>query len=100
MIGEEVLLDGEDLYTDGVPSDLEDRYYRYRIECYNEGKACTFDLTYLEQCIKYTGSEWISLPDESEDGSEKLLKNFPKDLVLAGHVRMREKLAVIREHNL
>ena len=29
MIGEEVLLDGEDLYTDGVPSDLEDRYYRW-----------------------------------------------------------------------
>ena len=24
MIGEEVLLDWEDLYTDGVPSDLED----------------------------------------------------------------------------
>lgn len=102
MIGEEVLLDGEDLYTDGVPSDLEDRYYRYRVDCYNEGKgkACTFNLTYLEQCTKYSGSEWISLPDESEDGSEKLLVNFPKDLVLEGHVRMREKRAVIREHTL
>lgn len=28
------------------------------------------------------------------------MENFPKDLVLAGHVRMREKLAIIREHNL
>ena len=100
IIGEEVLLDRKDLYTDGVPSDLEDRYYRYQIDSYNEGKATTFNLTYLEQCIKYSGTEWISLPDDSEDGSEKLLDNFPKDLVLQGHVRMRKILAVIREHNL
>ena len=100
MIGEEVLLDGEDLYTSGVQSGLEDRYYRYRIDSYNEGKVCTFNLTYLEQCIKYNGNEWISLPDDSEDGSEKLLANFPRDLVLEGHVRMQEKLAVIREYNL
>ena len=32
--------------------------------------------------------------------TEKLLENFPKDLLIAGHVRMCEKLAVIREHNL
>ena len=32
--------------------------------------------------------------------SEKLLDKFPKDLVLEGHVRIREKLTVIREHNL
>ena len=95
MIGEEVLLDGEDLYTDGVPSGQEDRYYRYRVDTYNEGKVRTFNLTYLEQCIKYSGNEWISLPDDSEDGSEKLLENFPKDLVLAGHVRMREKLVMV-----
>ena len=55
MIGEEVLLDGEDLYTNVVPSDLEDRYYRYRIDSCKEGKVCTFNLTYLEQCIKYSG---------------------------------------------
>ena len=100
MIGEEVLLDGEDLYMDGVPSDLEDCYYRYQIDCYNEGTAYTFNLTYLEQCIKYSGTKWISLPGDSEDGSEKLLDNFPKDLVLQGHVRMRKMLVVIREHNL
>ena len=47
MIGEKVLLDGEDLYTCGVPSGLEDRYYRYRIDSYNEGKVCTFNLTYI-----------------------------------------------------
>ena len=35
MIGEEVLLDGEDLYTGGVPSGLEDRYYRCRTGSYN-----------------------------------------------------------------
>ena len=63
MIGEEVLLDGENLFTDGVPSDLEDRYYQYRINTYNEGKVSTFNLTYLEKCIKYSGNELISLPD-------------------------------------
>ena len=100
MIGEEVLLDGEDLYTNDVPSDLEDRYYRHQIDSYNEGKVCTFNLTYLEQCIKYNGNEWISLPGDSEDGSDNLLANFPRDLVLEGNVRMRDKLAVIREYNL
>ena len=70
------------------------------INTYNEGKVSTFNLTYLKQCTKFIRNEWISLPDDSEDGSKKLLKKFPKDLVLAGHVRMRENLAVIREHNL
>ena len=32
--------------------------------------------------------------------SEKLLDKFPKDLVLEGHVRMREKPTFIREHTL
>ena len=63
-------------------------------------KVCTFILTYLEQCIKYSGKEWISLSDDSEDGSEKLLANFPKDLVLEGHLRMRQKLTVISEYNI
>ena len=45
MIGEEVLLDGEDLYHEGVPSGMEQRYYRYRIDSFEEGKRNTFHLT-------------------------------------------------------
>ena len=103
MICEEVLLDGEDLYVDGVPDGLEDRYYRYRVDSFEEGKKGnpgTFYLTYLEQCIKHDGKEWISLPDDSEDGSGKFLKNFPKSLVLDGHARMTDKLAIIREYHV
>ena len=62
VIGKEVLLDGEALYFDGVPSDLENRYFRYQVDSFEEGKKNTFNLTYLEQCIKYNGKEWISLP--------------------------------------
>ena len=40
MIGEEVLLDGEDIYTNGVSSDLEDCYHRYWIDSYKDGKGC------------------------------------------------------------
>ena len=94
MIGEEVLLDGEDLYHEGVPSGMEERYYRYRIDSFEEGKRNTFHLTYLEQCIKYDGNEWISLPDDS-----LVLEDFPKSHVLAGHVKMREKTAAIREYH-
>ena len=55
IITDEVLLDGENLYTNGIPSGLEDRYYRYRVDSFEEGKKNTFNLTYLEQCIKYVG---------------------------------------------
>ena len=57
MIGEEVLLDREGLYTDGVLSNLKDRYYQYRVDSFKEGKESTFNLTYLKQCIKYGGKE-------------------------------------------
>ena len=36
--------------------------------------------------------------DNSEDGSGKILSNVAKDLVLAAHIRMRERQAVIREY--
>ena len=52
MIEEEVHLDEEVLCTDGVPSNLEDRYYWYQIDSYIEGRVSTFNLTSLEQCIK------------------------------------------------
>ena len=65
-----------------------------------KGNKGTFNLTYLEQCIKHDGKEWISLPDDSDDGTGKLLNNFPKSLVLDGHARMTDKLAVIREYHL
>ena len=38
------------------------------------------------------------MPDDSEDGSGKILLNVAKDLVQAAHVRMRERQAIIREH--
>ena len=90
MIGDRVLLDGEDLHHEGVPSGMEERYFRYRIDSSEEGKRNTFHLTYLEQYIKYNGNEWISVPNDSP-----VLENFPKSLVLTGHVKMREKMAVI-----
>ena len=94
MIGEEVLLDGEDLYQEGVPSGMDERYFRYRVDSFEQGKKNTFHLTYLEQCIKYDGNEWLTLPDDST-----VLEDFPKSLVLAGHVKMREKMAAIREYH-
>ena len=97
MLQQEVLLDGSDIYPDGVPKGLEERYYRYIIESCNSGKHMTYNLSYLEQCIKHDGHEWISLPDDSPDGSGKLLDNVPKQLVMEGHIRMREKKATIRE---
>ena len=57
MIGEEVLLDREDLYQEGVPSGIEERYFRYRVDSFGEGKKNAFHITYLERCIKYDGNE-------------------------------------------
>ena len=57
MIGEEVLLDGKDLYQEGVPSGMEERYFRYRVDSFEEGKRNTFHLTYLEQCINCDDNE-------------------------------------------
>ena len=34
MIGEEVLLDGKDLYHDGVPGEMEIYYFRYRVDSF------------------------------------------------------------------
>ena len=48
MIGEEVLLDGENLYQAGVPSGMEEQYFRYRVDSFEEGKKDAFHLTYLE----------------------------------------------------
>ena len=62
IIGKEVLLDGEALYFGGGRSNLEKRYLRYRVNSFEEGKKNTFNLTYLELCIKYNCNEWISLP--------------------------------------
>ena len=50
--------------------------------------------------IKYGGKERVSIPDDSKDGSGKVLENFPKDLALDDHVRIREKLSIIREYSL
>jgi hypothetical protein len=98
ILQEEVLMDGKDIYCNGVPEGLEGRFYRYRIDSWNQGKTNTFDLTYLDQCIKSDAKEWISLPDDSDDGSGKVLTNVKKDLVLEAHVRMRETQASIREY--
>ena len=98
MLQEEVLMDGKDIYSNGVPEGLEGRFYRYRIDSWNQGKKNTFDLTYLDQCVKSDAKEWISLPDDSADGSGKVLTNVNKDLVLEAHVRMRETQASIREY--
>ena len=49
MIGEEVLLDGENLYQEGVPNGMEEQYFRYRVDSFEEGKKDAFHLTYLEQ---------------------------------------------------
>ena len=94
MLQQEVLLDGSDIYPDGVPAGLEERYFRYIIHSSNSGKTTTFNLSYLQQCIKHDGNEWISLPDDSE-----LLANVSKELVMDGHVRMRAKQATIREYS-
>ena len=77
MIGEEVLLDGEDLYQEGVPSGMEEPYFRYRVNSF-----------------EYNGNERISFPDDST-----VLEDFPKSLALADHVKMREKMAAIREYH-
>lgn len=94
MLQQEVLLDGSDIYPDGVPAELEERYFRYIIHSSNSGKTTTFNLSYLQQCIKHDGNEWISLPDDSE-----LLANVSKKLVMDGHVRMKAKQATIREYS-
>ena len=96
MIREEVLLDEEELYCDCVPSKLENRFFRYRVNSVEESKKNNFNLTYLEQCTKYNGKEWISLPD---DYVSVVLENFPKFLVLVGHVKMKEKMATICKYH-
>ena len=98
IINEEVLMDGEDIYVGGVPKGLEGRFYRYRVDTFNQGKKNTYDLTYLEQCLKSDSKEWISTPDDSDDGSGKILSDVAKNLVLAAHLWMRERQAVIREY--
>ena len=57
IINEEVLMDGEDIYVGGVPKGLEGRFYRYRVDTFNQGKKNTYDLTYLEQCLKSDSKE-------------------------------------------
>ena len=98
IVNEEVLMDGEDIYVDGVPKGLKGRVYCYRVDSFNQGKKNTYKLTYLEQCLESDGKEWISMPDDSEDGSGKILKDVAKDLVLAAHIRMRERQAIIKEY--
>ena len=48
MIREGVLLDEEELYCDCVPSNLENRFFRYRVNSVEESRKNNFNLTYLE----------------------------------------------------
>jgi hypothetical protein len=57
---------------------------------WNQGKK-SFNLTYLEQCIKSDSKEWIILVNNLNNGSGKVLTNIAKTLVLKAYDSNKER---------
>ena len=79
MIGQEVLMDPS--VWDNVPKGMEDTLFKYKIDSYSESRK-EFSLKYLALSIKPNGKEWISLPDESKDGQDKIMENDCRDALV------------------
>ena len=86
MKDEEVIMTASDICPNGVPKGLDDRCYRCKVMSYDGSKE-TFNLKYLDQCVRSDGHEWISLLEDYEDESEGIIKNMPRQRVLDAHVR-------------